>query len=503
MSSDDLTVRTSAGEIRGAWENEVRVFRGLPYAAPPIGELRFAPPQPAPPWSGVRAATADGPIAPQGRSRLAHVMGDFQRPQSEDCLTLTVWAPKPQPASRLACPVVVWVHGGAFSSGAGSLPWYSGERFAANHGIVAVSINYRLGALGFLCLSGLSDGNLGLRDQVAALRWVRDNIRGFGGDPENVTVVGQSAGAGSIAALMTMPSASGLFRRAILQSTPFGRIARTRADAERVGRRFLEVCGVAVGEVSSLKTLPVETFLRAQSELARLEKKFADAAAPFGLTMDGTTIPGDIAARLASGASAQVDVMIGTTREEMLAFYSRDPDVQQADAAAVSRLFDDTFKAEARAFEAEFRTLRAARSGAAVTESLFTERVFLRGSLRFAEARASHGRSAYVYQFDWPAPGGGLLACHCLEIPFMFDNLANWPDAPMLAGADPAELAGLAQAMHGAWAAFARSGDPNHGGLPHWAPYEPRDRITMRFDRAVGPVKDLAGLSWRRAWPAA
>ena len=203
------------------------MFRGVPYAAAPVGELRFSPPQPAPPWQGVRDATQDGPIAPQGRSRLAHVMGDFERPQSEDCLTLNIWTPAADSAKR---PVLVWIHGGAFASGSGSLPWYSGERFAANGDVVVVSINYRLGALGFLCLPGVSDGNLGLLDQVAALRFVRDNIAAFGGDPDNVTVVGQSAGAASIAILMTMPPARGLFRRAILQSTPFGRMSRTLED---------------------------------------------------------------------------------------------------------------------------------------------------------------------------------------------------------------------------------------------------------------------------------
>src|SRR5262249_21761192 len=159
--TEELVVRTRAGEVRGAQENGVAVFRGIPYAAAPVGELRFAAPQAVAPWKGVRDARQDGPIAPQGRSRLAHIMGDFEGPQSEDCLSLNIWTPAPDGAKR---PVVVWIHGGAFSSGAGSLPWYSGERIAVNGDLVAVSNNYRLGALGFLCLPGVSEGNLGLLD---------------------------------------------------------------------------------------------------------------------------------------------------------------------------------------------------------------------------------------------------------------------------------------------------------------------------------------------------
>src|SRR5262245_16387696 len=288
----ELLVRTTAGDLRGAHENGIAVFRGVPYAAPPVDELRFAPPRPVQAWPGVRDARKDGPIAPQLRSRLAHVMGDFEPPQSEDCLTLNIWTPATDAKKR---PVLVWIHGGAFASGAGSLPWYSGERFAANGDLVAVSINYRLGALGFLCLPGVSPGNLGLLDQVAALRFVRDNIAAFGGDPDNVTVVGQSAGAASIAILMTMPHARGLFRRAILQSTPFGRMSRTLDDSHRIGRRLLDVLGLKPEQTAELKSLPFAKFVGAQGEVGRLEKKFADTQAPFWPVIDGNVYPGEVA----------------------------------------------------------------------------------------------------------------------------------------------------------------------------------------------------------------
>jgi len=494
---DELVVRTKAGELRGARENGVAVFRGVPYAAPPVGDLRFAPPRPVQPWPGARDARQDGPIAPQARSRLAHVMGDFERPQSEDCLTLTVWTPAADAGKR---PVQVWIHGGAFGSGAGSLPWYSGERFATNGDVVAVSINYRLGALGFLCLPGVSNGNLGLLDQVAALRFVRDNIAAFGGDPDNVTVVGQSAGASSIAMLMTMPAARGLFRRAILQSTPFGRMTRKLEDAHRIGRRLLEVLGLKPEQTAELKTLPAAKFVAAQGELARLEKKFADAMAPFWPVIDGDVLPTQVASALKSDAGADVDVMIGTTREEMAAFYCIDKEIERATAAAVEGVFAAVFKSGHREHYEEIRRMRASGSNAALLGDLMSDAMFRIGSLRMAEWRADQGRPAYVYQFDWQSPAG-FEACHCLEIPFVFNNFPNWADSPMLKGANTAETAGLADAMHKAWIAFARTGRPDHARLPAWPPYRREDRMTMRFDSVIGPVSDLAGLAWRRPWP--
>ncbi len=496
ITNENLVVRTTAGELRGASQNGVIVFRAVPYAAPPVGELRFCPPQPLPPWHGVRDAGKDGPIAPQGRSRLAHVMGDFERPQSEDCLTLNIWTPAIDVNKR---PVMVWIHGGAFSSGAGSLPWYCGERFAAQGDVVFASINYRLGALGFLCLPGISPGNLGLLDQVAALRFVRDNIAAFGGDPDNVTAVGQSAGAASIAIIMTMPQAGGLFRRAIMQSTPFGRIARTLEDAQRIGRRFVEVLGLKPAQAAALKSLSLVRLLAAQGELGRLEKKFADARAPFWPTIDGKVFPGEVASALTAGAGCAIDTMIGTTREEMAAFYCIDQEIAEADPSAVERVFAAMFKSGHQAHYDEIRRMRASGSNAAVLGDLMSDAMFRIGSLRMAEARADQGHPAYVYQFDWQSPAG-FAACHCLEIPFVFDNFGYWTDSPMLKGCDPEEVKGLAKAMHRAWIAFAHSGKPDHSRLPPWPVYQRENRMTMRFDSVIGPVSDLAGLSWRQAW---
>lgn len=298
---------------------------------------------------------------------------------------------------------------------------------------------------------------------------------------------------------MTTPSASAHFRRAVMQSTPFGRIARSREEAERLGRRFLELCGLEKVATGQLKTLPVAALLAAQAELGRLEKKFADAAAPFGLTIDGKLIPGDILARLNSGWASEIEVMIGTTREEMAAFYHGDPEIRKANATVVSGLFDATCGNDARAIEKDVRRMRASQTGVAMIESLFTDHVFRMGSLRFAEMRAAQGRPTHVYQFDWQS-AAGFQSCHCLEIPFVFDNFSNWSESPMLKDACPAETSGITQAMHGAWTAFVRTGNPNHDALPTWPRYRREERMTMRFDSVIGPVGDLAGLFWRVPW---
>jgi para-nitrobenzyl esterase len=367
--------------------------------------------------------------------------------------------------------------------------------------VVVVSINYRLGALGFLFLPEVSAGNLGLLDQIAALRFVRDNIAVFGGDPNNITVVGQSAGAASIAILMTMPQADGLFRRAILQSAPFGRISRTRDDAHQIGRRFVEVLGLKPDQAIKLKSTPVPDLIAAQGELARLEKKFANALAPFWPVVDGEIFRSDVAPALKAGSGATIDTMIGTTREEMAAFYCIDDDIAKADQTAVDGVFASIFKSSQERYQDEFRRIRAQHTNAALLGDLMTDAMFRIGSLHMAEWRADQGKPAYVYQFDWQSPAG-FESCHCLEIPFMFDNFSAWKDSPMLKGAKPAEMRGLADAMQPAWIAFAKTGNPDHPHLPEWPAYRREDRMTMRFDNVISPVSDIAGLSWREPWPA-
>ena len=297
LAEEDLVIATKSGQLRGTRTMASPYSEASPMQRRRSGRCALRRRNRARHGRTFATALRMGRLRRRARSRLAHVMGDFEQPHSEDCLTLTVWTPAADSAKR---PVLVWIHGGAFSSGAGSLPWYSGEQFAARDDIVAVSINYRLGALGFLYLPGISGGNLGLLDQIAALRFVRENIAAFGGDPDNITVVGQSAGAASIAILLTMPEAQGLFRRAIMQSTPFGRMSRTSEDAHRIGRRLFETLGLDPKQRDKAMALPAANFVAAQGEIARGEKKFADAQAPFGPVIDGKVYARRRADRVAS-----------------------------------------------------------------------------------------------------------------------------------------------------------------------------------------------------------
>lgn len=496
QATEHTTVRTKQGELRGLAGDGFVVFRGVPYAAPPVDALRFAPPLPAEPWRGVRNATEHGKIAPQNRSRLAHIMGDFQREHGEDCLSLTIWVPEGR-TERL--PVVVWLHGGAFTTGAGSLDWYSGESFA-RAGLIVVGVNYRLGALGFLYRPGLSPGNLGHLDQVAALRWVQENIAAFGGNPQLVTLMGQSAGGASIGSLLAMPPAQGLFRRAIMQSPALQRLNPSTDDATENAGRLLEMLRVPADRPEKLRAVPVADILAAQGELGRRGMRFADPVTPFRPVLDGTIVPQDSIAAAKAGASAGIDILIGTTREEMAAFYTMDDSVPKAPEAQIRAQFDHVFGADGRAHYNEYRRLRLDQRPAAALADLYSDILFRAPSLKLAEAQAGHRRPAYVFQFDWQSPSG-FEACHCLELPFTFDNFAHWQGAPMLKGGDQAAMARLARIINRAWIAFAKTGDPNHDELPHWPRYELDRRMTMRFDSVVEPVGDPAGRAWRRPWP--
>lgn len=507
--------------MRGAGEDGVAVFRAVPYAAPPIGLLRFEPPAPAAAWTGERDATRHGPIAPQPPSRLRMAMGDFSHPQDEDCLTLTIWTPAVDNTKR---PVLIWFHGGAFLSGAGSLPWYSGATMARRGDVVVVGVNYRLGVLGFMHLPGVSPPNLGLRDQFAALEWVSRNIAAFGGDPDNITIAGQSAGGFSVLAMLAVPKMRALFRRAIAQSAPIGRMLRSPAGAAELGRKMQEMLGISSPQ--QWKEVPAQDIVAAQFKLTVASAQFAGATPPFTPVADGDLFGDELMPAALAGA-AERDVMLGHTRDEMAAFFALDQRVKTAPPDLIARRFRDYFGAAAELAIAEYGLRARSTSPEHLLGEMTGDAIFAGGTFDFAERVAAMGRPAHVYRFDWTAPqtsalapqasasapqqsasapvaspnAGAFAACHCCEIPFVFDNFDHW-NAPMLAGADPASMRALGDKMQDAWIAFARTGDPSHPGLPPWPRYEVDGRQpVMLFDDDTRVENDPAGRRRWKYWP--
>jgi para-nitrobenzyl esterase len=491
----NLVVETTGGKIRGEQRGDVASWKGIPYAAPPVGALRFRPLRPAPPWSGERDATKFGPVAAQSRDpRIALLSGITEKVASgEDCLLLNVFAPAdPAPGGGLR-PVMVWIHGGAFIMGSGSTPLYHGAPFT-QQGIVVVTLNYRLGLPGLLYLGDLApdrpEGNHALLDQIAALGWVRDNIAAFGGDPGAVTVMGESAGAISIGTLLAMPAARGLFHRAILQSGASGLSPPTRDDATKLARRVLAELAVTVDELAEV---PIERLLAVQERLG--QELGLGAFAPY---VDGVTVPRLPIDVIRAGGAAGIPLLLGTNRDEWTLFsvFLGDATVEPFKPLLRHRLgpaLDHLLQAS--------RDAHPGRSEARAWVDLVGDAVFRIPVLRLAEAQAGHGAAVYLYRFDWQSPAfGGLLgAAHALELPFVWNRL-DLPMAPILLGDGLAGAQPLATAMHTTWAQFIKTGDPEGGGLPAWPRYDTQRRATLVIDRESQVVDDLAGAQ-RALWP--
>jgi len=484
--------RTSSGLLQGISEDGICVFRGVPYAAPPVGARRFAPPEPPAPWSGTRDAGHDGPIAPQPPSRLRAAMGEFTAPQSEDCLTLTITTPATDHQKR---PVLLWLHGGAFWTGAGSLPWYSGASLSRHGNVVVVGVNYRLGALGFMSLSGVSSANLGLQDQLAALNWVSDEIAAFGGDPDNITVVGQSAGGLAILALLAQPAARSRFRRAILQSAAF-RMVRTIDAAERVGQSVQDALGLP--DTNGWGAVTSDQINIAQFAVAKASAAFAQIDPPFLPVIDNRLVSEDLIGAALEGAQ-NCDLLLGWNRDEAAAFFAPDPRIEQAGTEQLREVFGRFFGDRADQALDEYRLRVHAPSAGAVLTALLGDAAFAADAVAFAQRLHRAGRAAFVYRFDWSAHQHEFGACHCIEMPFMFDTLPAW-QAPMLSGGDPEAMRRLAAQMRDAWIGFARSGDPSHPGLPSW-PRHGEGLETMIFDTACRVVNDPSGRQRWSYWP--
>ncbi|GAB2818658.1 carboxylesterase/lipase family protein [Streptomyces daliensis] len=471
-------VRTTAGRVRGRQEGGLAVFRGIPYAQAPTGEALFAPPGPAAAWDGVREALAFGPPPPQGT-----MPGMQPEPpvSGDEWLTVNVWTPAPGPASRL--PVLVWVYGGAYMSGSADNPGYDAARLAHEGGLVVVTLNYRVGVLGFAHVEG-APANRGLLDQVAALTWVRENIAAFGGDPDRVTVFGESAGAGSIAALLAMPRATGLFQRAITQSVP-----GTYFSAE-LASDISAAIAAEVGlrpEAAALSGVGPHALTSAGDAVAARLRQYEDrwgpvahTPTPFSPVVDGDVLAATPWQALAGGAARDIELITGHNRDEYRLFLALDGrlgTVTEEQAETALRVFAPGPDG-ARAFRAAYPEL----SAEALCERVQSDWLFRMPSLRLAEAQTAGGGRAHVYELTWPAPadGGVLGACHALDIPLTFGNLEAGL-APLFLGPEPgpgvsAEAEALSARFRAAWTAFAFSGDPG------WPAYTEEKRLVRILD---------------------
>ena len=503
----NAVVETTAGNIRGADAGEVLAFQGVPFAEPPVGELRFQPPKPHAPWAGVRDALRTGSAAPQFAMPVFSWINAAARRIDEDWLYLNVSTPAADSARR---PVLVWIHGGGFLVGSGATPVYDGAGLARRGDVVVVTLNYRLGALGYAHL-GLSLGegfeqstNLGVRDQIAALEWVRDNIANFGGDPDNVTVFGQSAGGMSVGALLGAPRARPLFHRAICQSGACDHVLEPDA-ARAIAEDLLGRLGGPSPDPASLGRLPLAKIMSAQREVmeAWMDLRTLMSFLP---AVDGDLIPEQPLDAVRRGDTAHIPILTGATLEEWKLFRFMDVGIGGFEERDLLSRLEGVLPGEmdeapdasvvARRFRAALGGRSAARSAHEVWLAFQTARVFHQPSIRLAEAQHEGGGDAYSYLVTWRAPAlrRTLGACHAIEIPFVFGS-AGHPLASPLTGVN-GDGRRLSRRMQHSWIRFARSGEPGHSRLPAWPTYRPEHRATMVFGRQC--ALDVAPLEAER-----
>ncbi|MCL1674537.1 carboxylesterase/lipase family protein [Elizabethkingia meningoseptica] len=484
------TVNTQYGDVSGIeTQKGILTFKGIPYAAPPVGANRFQPPLPPTPWTDVKNTTEYGPTAPQltpTSGPFAELLPNVVIP-GDDYLNLNIWTS----GITGKKPVMVFIHGGAFVVGSGAVPGYDGSNFARD-GVVLVTINYRLGVEGFLWFG---DGvpNLGMLDQIAALKWVRDNIANFGGDPDNVTIFGESAGGMSVCTLLAMKEAQGLFRRAIAESGA-GHSAISASSAKLIAARLAEILDVAptreaVGEVSAEKIFAAQDQLGAEIMANPSIELWGEAAfnlMPFEPVIDGHLLTATPIECISNGAAKDVDILIGTNSQEFRLFLLPDGILPKITATALHRAAS-AYGLSAKAIQT-YQTNRPDSSPGDVLSAIITDWFYHIPALRIAEKH----RNTHVYEFSWGSPACDNLlgACHGIELAFVFDNLSDPGYAEMIGNHPPQELA---DTVHKAWVNFATHGNPG------WDTYDVNNRVSMRFD-VVSQITTDDRADERSAW---
>jgi len=492
FAQGETTVEVEHGSLKGRRASGVIVFKGIPYGGSVTGNGRFLQAPPVSPWPGVRNALDYGPPCIQNNTDYSAWIDP--KPGAENCLVLNVWTP--QITGKR--PVMVWIHGGGYSSGSGGLPIYDGAALARKGDVVVVTVNHRLNIFGYLHLAAFdqryaSSGNAGQLDLVQALQWVSKNIGAFGGDPGNVTIFGESGGGAKINALMAMPSAHGLFHKAVVESGSALTVEEPES-AERTGRAVLDALGLSTKEVSRLQDVSAEKLLATYVRVSGGGPSTEGAHHPFGPVVDGISIPAQTWTPRAPEISRVVALLVGTNHDETAAFIDKGMYDPPADDTALrnrikraavfsSPLSDDAVNSLISYYRKEMPS--ASRLDLLVRIS--TDVGMRRGAIEQAERQLALGAPVFMYEFDWRTPCfGGNWALHGIEIPFVFDNLdygIAWDGHDtnaQRAAADPKGVRfRLADQTSGAWVAFACSGSPSHPGLPDWRPYTLAERKTM------------------------
>jgi para-nitrobenzyl esterase len=488
------TVTTRQGLVRGTTQDSVCVWRGIPYAKQPVGDLRFRAPQAPESWSGIKEATVFTHVAPQTRRATKETIK-----QGEDCLSLNVWSPAADGKKR---PVMVWLHGGGFLVGSGGSPLYDGINLAKNGDVVVVTINYRLGALGFLYFDEIKgnksgfDNNLGIRDQVAALQWVKENIAAFGGDPDMVTIFGESAGAVSVLTLLNVPSAKGLFKRAIVESGSPEFLWQPKTATE-LTVRYMKMLGISPDHIEDLKTVNKDTLVFVMDRLISQLMHEPTTVKILWPTIDGIFIPGDLMSAIAAGRAAGVDVMIGTNKDEATLLALKRIGITPKNAEGLAPYLANIDSSARRQLTSTYKNYPHKRGVMDMT----TDGIFVMPSIKFSEVQTTYA-STYMYRFDWSSPllkMVGLRACHGLELPFVFGTLDKGPGKLFAIGASKKTIRRISQQMQQSWINFARYGNPNGSSPAVWEKYNSTNRYTMIFDKKSYVSNDPSDFH-RKAW---
>ncbi len=490
MIADSETALTSteSGDVIGYVHKGVYNFKGIPYAK----AERFMPPEKPDPWEGVRSSRSYGPVCPINVASM--ILWDelefaqqhnFWFMKEEDCMNLNVWSPGIKDGKQR--PVMVWLHGGGYTAGSScELPTYDGESLSGSEGVVVVSINHRLNVLGFLDLSAVDkkyeqSANVGMMDIVLALEWVQANIVNFGGDPANVTIFGQSGGAGKVATLMYAPSAKGLFHKAIMQSGGKPNF-RDQEQTSKIGLALLDVLGLSKLEVDKLTEIPHDELLAAGNKaIDKVRGEAQGLRLGWAPVLDGEFLPYQTGDPNGEAISKDIPLMIGTTKTEF-GQSSRTPYFKGSREEVIEHL-KETYKDETDAFVAAFD--KAYPDTKMPSDMMDIDFMFRPGSVDFANIKSSveGGAPAYMYLFTWDSPvlDGMLKSGHCMEIAFVFNNIHRNEEYN---GGTP-EAYALAEKMSKTWASFARSGEPNNTMIPQWDPYTEQNGETMIFDNTI------------------